>query len=159
MIQFLQNLQKREQLLISIFFLLLLTVVIPLKIIKPIIEKKESLNNRIKHLEWSLTEIKHLKKINSSSNASEIEITASDSLVVIVDRMLRKYDILTSLQRSQPIENNEIRIDLTDVSFNKLIVFLSELKSNFNLDVKSANFTDSQFNESGFVNASISLIY
>ena len=159
MIQFLQNLQKREQLLISIFFLLLITVVIPLKIIKPIIEKKESLNNRIKHLEWSLTEIKHLKKINSSSNASEIEITASDSLVVIVDRMLRKYDILTSLQRSQPIENNEIRIDLTDVSFNKLIVFLSELKSNFNLDVKSANFTDSQFNESGFVNASISLIY
>ena len=159
MIQFLQNLQKREQLLISIFFLLLITVVIPLKIIKPIIEKKESLNNRIKHLEWSLTEIKHLKKINSSSNASEIEITASDSLVVIVDRMLRKYDILSSLQRSQPIENNEIRIDLTDVSFNKLIVFLSELKSNFNLDVKSANFTDSQFNESGFVNASISLIY
>ena len=159
MIQFLQNLQKREQLLISIFFLLLITVVIPLKIIKPIIEKKESLNNRINHLEWSLTEIKHLKKINSSSNASEIKITVSDSLVVIVDRMLRKYDILSSLQRSQPIENNEIRIDLTDVSFNKLIIFLSELKSNFNLDVKSANFTDSQFNESGFVNASISLIY
>ena len=159
MIQFLQNLQKREQLLISIFFLLLITVVIPLKIIKPIIEKKESLNNRINHLEWSLTEIKHLKKINSSSNASEIKITVSDSLVVIVDRMLRKHDILSSLQRSQPIENNEIRIDLTDVSFNKLIIFLSELKSNFNLDVKSANFTDSQFNESGFVNASISLIY
>ena len=106
-----------------------------------------------------MTEIKHLKKINSSSNASEIEITASDSLVVIVDRMLRKYDILSSLQRSQPIESNEIRIDLKDVSFNKLIIFLSELKSNFNLDVKSANFTDSQFNESGYVNASISLIY
>ena len=159
MIQFLQNLQKREQLLVLIFFFLLITLVIPLKIIKPIIEKKESLNNRINHLEWSLTEIKHLKKINSSSNASEIEITASDSLVVIVDRMLRKYDILSSLQRSQPIESNEIRIDLTDVSFNKLIMFLSELKSNFNLDVKSANFTDSQFNESGFVNASISLIY
>ena len=159
MIQFLQNLQKREQLLVSIFFFLTITLVIPLKIIKPIIEKKESLNNRINHLEWSLTEIKHLKKINSSSNASEIKITVSDSLVVIVDRMLRKYDILSSLQRSQPIENNEIRIDLTDVSFNKLIMFLSELKSNFNLDVKSANFTDSQFNESGFVNASISLIY
>lgn len=159
MIQFLQNLQKREQLLVLIFFFLLITLVIPLKIIKPIIEKKESLNNRINHLEWSLTEIKHLKKINSSSNASEIEITASDSLVVIVDRMLRKYDILSSLQRSQPIESNEIRIDLTDVSFNKLIIFLSELKSNFNLDVKSANFTDSQFNESGYVNASISLIY
>ena len=159
MIQFLQNLQKREQLLVSIFFFLIITLVIPLKIIKPIIEKKESLNNRINHLEWSLTEIKHLKKINSSSNASEIKITVSDSLVVIVDRMLRKYDILSSLQRSQPIENNESRIDLTDVSFNKLIIFLSELKSNFNLDVKSANFTDSQFNESGFVNASISLIY
>ena len=159
MIQFLQNLQKREQLLVSIFFFLIITLVIPLKIIKPIIEKKESLNNRINHLEWSLTEIKHLKKINSSSNASEIEITASDSLVVIVDRMLRKYDILSSLQRSQPIESNEIRIDLKDVSFNKLIIFLSELKSNFNLDVKSANFTDSQFNESGYVNASISLIY
>ena len=159
MIQFLQNLQKREQLLVLIFFFLLITLVIPLKIIKPIIEKKESLNNRINHLEWSLTEIKHLKKINSSSNASEIEITASDSLVVIVDRMLRKYDILSSLQRSQPIESNEIRIDLKDVSFNKLIIFLSELKSNFNLDVKSANFTDSQFNESGYVNASISLIY
>ena len=159
MIQFFQNLQKREQLLVSIFFFLIITLVIPLKIIKPIIEKKESLNNRINHLEWSLTEIKHLKKINLSSNASEIKITVSDSLVVIVDRMLRKYDILSSLQRSQPIENNEIRIDLTDVSFNKLIIFLSELKSNFNLDVKSANFTDSQFNESGFVNASISLIY
>ena len=118
MIQFLQNLQKREQLLVSIFFFLIITLVIPLKIIKPIIEKKESLNNRINHLEWSLTEIKHLKKINSSSNASEIKITVSDSLVVIVDRMLRKYDILSSLQRSQPIENNEIRIDLTDVSFN-----------------------------------------
>ena len=159
MIQFLQNLQKREQLLVSIFFFSIITLVIPLKIIKQIKKKKESLNNRINHLEWSLTEIKHLKKINSSSNASEIKITVSDSLVVIVDRMLRKYEILSSLQRSQPIENNEIRIDLTDVSFNKLIIFLSELKSNFNLDVKSANFTDSQFNESGFVNASISLIY
>ena len=62
MFQFLQNLQKREQLLIAIFFFLIITLVLPLKIIQPIIEKKESLNNRINHLEWSLTEIKHLKK-------------------------------------------------------------------------------------------------
>ena len=64
-----RQLQKREKILILILFAVLITLVIPIYIVNPFIETQQNLKKRIAELEWSIVEIKHLKKIRS--NASE----------------------------------------------------------------------------------------
>ena len=86
------------------------------------------------------------------------------SLVVIVDISLRKYNLYQSLQRSLPNGNDNIRVELQEASFNDLILWIEELDSMYNLKVVSANFSSANFSQSsneeyGFVNTSLTLEY
>ncbi len=135
-----------------------MTVVTPFYVINPFIEKQQNLKKRIAELEWSIVEIKHLKKIRSSlSNNLPIKQN-SESMVVIVDRVLTENNILSTLQRSQPTGENQIRLDLENVLFNALIQSLVQFSNQYNIDIDDANISESQINSSGFVNATITLI-
>jgi len=153
-----RQLQKREKILILILLILLMTVVTPIYVINPFIEKQQNLKKRIAELEWSIVEIKHLKKIRSSvSNNLPIKQN-SESMVVIVDRVLTENNMLSTLQRSQPTGENQIRLDLENVLFNALIQSLVQFSNQYNIDTGDANISESQTNSPGFVNATITLI-
>ena len=153
-----RQLQKREKILILILSIILMTLVTPIYVINPFIKKQQNLKKRIAELEWSIVEIKHLKKIRSSvSNNLPIKQN-SESMVVIVDRVLTENNMLSTLQRSQPTGENQIRIDLEDVLFNDLIQSLVQFSNQYNIDIGDANISESQINSPGFVNATITLI-
>ena len=153
-----RQLQKREKILILILLIVLMTLVTPIYVINPFIAKQQNLKKRIAELEWSIVEIKHLKKIKSSlSNNLPIKQN-SESMVIIVDRVLTENNILSTLQRSQPTGENQIRIDLEDVLFNDLIQSLVQFSNQYNIDIGDANISKSQINSPGFVNATITLI-
>ncbi len=79
-------------------------------------------------------------------------------MVVIVDRVLRENNMLSTLQRSQPTGENQIRLDLENVLFNTLIQSLVQFSNQYNIDISDANISESQINSPGFVNATITLI-
>jgi len=153
-----RQLQKREKILILILFALLITLVTPIYIVNPFIEKQQNLKKRIAELEWSIVEIKHLKKIRSNASENLPIKQNSESMVVIVDRVLRENNMLSTLQRSQPTGENQIRLDLENVLFNTLIQSLVQFSNQYNIDIADANISESQTNSPGFVNASITLI-
>ena len=153
-----KQLQKREKILILILCAFLITVVTPIYIVNPTIEKQQNLKKRIAELEWSIVEIKHLKKIRSNSPNNLAIKQNSESMVVIVDRVLRENNMLSTLQRSQPTGKNQIRLDLENVLFNALIQSLVQFSNQYNIDIADANISESQANSPGFVNATITLI-
>ena len=153
-----RQLQKREKILILILFAVLITLVTPIYIVNPFIEKQQNLKKRIAELEWSIVEIKHLKKIRSNSSENLPIKQNSESMVVIVDRVLRENNMLSTLQRSQPTGENQIRLDLENVLFNTLIQSLVQFSNQYNIDISDANISESQINSPGFVNATITLI-
>ena len=154
----LRQLQKREKILILILFAVLITLVTPIYIVNPFIEKQQNLKKRIAELEWSIVEIKHLKKIRSNASENLLIKQNSESMVVIVDRVLRENNMLSTLQRSQPTGENQIRLDLENVLFNTLIQSLVQFNNQYNIDIGGANISESQTNSPGFVNATITLI-
>ena len=153
-----RQLQKREKILILILFAVLITLVTPIYIVNPFIEKQQNLKKRIAELEWSIVEIKHLKKIRSNASENLLIKQNSESMVVIVDRVLRENNMLSTLQRSQPTGENQIRLDLENVLFNTLIQSLVQFSNQYNIDISDANISESQINSPGFVNATITLI-
>lgn len=157
--KWLKSLQTRERIALAVGIIFILVLVIPFYIWKPLSTKINFLEARVKQLEWSMVEIKYLKKNKSQINLNLQEtIDTSESLVILIDRSLRKFNILPALQRSQPIDDNRIRIDLNNVAFNKIIQCLDELNKNYNLDVESANLSIPQSGKPGTVNASFTLI-
>ena len=152
-----RQLQKREKILILILFAVLITLVTPIYIVNPFIEKQQNLKKRIAELEWSIVEIKHLKKIRSNASENLLIKQNSESMVVIVDRVLRENNMLSTLQRSQPTGENQIRLDLENVLFNTLIQSLVQFSNQYNIDISDANISESQINSPGFVNATITL--
>ena len=153
-----RQLQKREKILILILLIVLTTIVTPIYVINPFVEKQQNLKKRIAELEWSIVEIKHLKKIRSSLSNNLPINKNSESMVVIVDRVLTENNILSALQRSQPTGENQIRLDLENVLFNALIQSLVQFSNQYNIDIGDANISESQINSPGFVNATITLI-
>ena len=153
-----RQLQKREKILILILFAVLITLVTPIYIVNPFIQKQQNLKKRIAELEWSIVEIKHLKKIRSNASENLLIKQNSESMVVIVDRVLRENNMLSTLQRSQPTGENQIRLDLENVLFNTLIQSLVQFSNQYNIDISDANISESQINSPGFVNATITLI-
>jgi len=153
-----RQLQKREKILLLILFAVLITLVTPIYIVNPFIEKQQNLKKRIAELEWSIVEIKHLKKIRSNASEDLFIKQNSESMVVIVDRVLRENNMLSTLQRSQPTGENQIRLDLENVLFNTLIQSLVQFSNQYNIDISDANISESQINSPGFVNATITLI-
>jgi len=153
-----KSLQSREQIALTAGIAFIVVLALSFFVWKPLATKLDYLETRISQLEWSLIEIKYLKKSKGQIkyNLHEIE-SNNESLVILIDQSLRKFDILSTLQRSQPIDDNRIRIDLNGVDFNKIIQCLDELKNNHNLDVESANLSVPQSGVPGIVNASITL--
>tara|TARA_B100000959_G_C14910855_1_gene595047 strand:- start:622 stop:1107 length:486 start_codon:yes stop_codon:yes gene_type:complete len=154
-----KSLQTRERIALAVGVIFILILVLPFYVWKPLTTKLNFLETRIKQLEWSMVEIKYLKKNKGQINLNlQKTVDVNESLVVLIDKSLRKFNILSALQRSQPIDDNRIRIDLNNVAFNKIIQCLDELKKNHNLNVESANLSIPQSGNPGIVNASFTLI-
>ena len=158
MIKKLESLQQRELILLTIGSFTLLSFLIYIFIWKPFSTAIISSEIKIKQLEWSLVEIKYIQNINRADNKKSTQIISNEPLVVIIDSVLRKYNLYENLQRSQPIGDNSIRVELNNAKFNDLIACLGELKNSFNMHADTINISLTQVNQGGIVNASITML-
>lgn len=158
MIKQLESLKQREIILLAGGGAILLLILMYLFIWKPLVLESVSIENKIKQLEWSLVEIKYLQEIKPNNVQNTSQQQNNEPLVVVIDGVLRKYNLYNNLQRSQPIGENSIRIELNETKFNDLIASLDELQNNYNMNVDTVNISLAQTNQDGAINASITLI-
>ena len=158
MIKQIQELQQRELLLLIISGIFLILISIYIFIWEPLNQRNQLTQTKIKQYEWSLVELKYLEQLNQGADEVDTTIIGADQpLVVVIDIVLRKYNLYENLQRSQPIGNNTIRIEINEGNFNNIILSLNELESVYNLSVDMANISALQNNINGKVDASITL--
>ena len=158
MIKQIQELQQRELLLLLISGIFLILISIYIFIWEPLNQQNQLTQTKIKQYEWSLVELKYLEQLNQGADEVKApNIGADQPLVVVIDIVLRKYNLYENLQRSQPIGNNTIRIEINEGNFNNIILSLNELESVYNLSVDMANISALQNNINGKVDASITL--
>lgn len=158
MIKQIQELQQRELLLLLISGIFLILISIYMFIWEPLKQQNQLTQTKIKQYEWSLVELKYLEQLNQGADEVDTTIIGADQpLVVVIDIVLRKYNLYENLQRSQPIGNNTIRIEINEGNFNNIILSLNELESVYNLSVNMANISALQNNINGKVDASITL--
>ncbi|MBT7276671.1 MAG: type II secretion system protein GspM [Woeseiaceae bacterium] len=158
MIKQIQELQQRELLLLIISGIFLILISIYIFIWEPLNQRNQLTQTKIKQYEWSLVELKYLEQLNQGADEVKApNIGADQPLVVVIDIVLRKYNLYENLQRSQPIGDNTIRIEINEGNFNNIILSLNELESVYNLSVDMANISALQNNINGKVDASITL--
>ena len=158
MIKQIQELQQRELLLLLISGIFLILISIYIFIWEPLNQQNQLTQTKIKQYEWSLVELKYLEQLNQGADEVDTTIIGADQpLVVVIDIVLRKYNLYENLQRSQPIGDNTIRIEINEGNFNNIILSLNELESVYNLSVNMANISALQNNINGKVDASITL--
>ena len=158
MIKQIQELQQRELLLLLMSGIFLILISIYMFIWEPLNQQNQLTQTKIKQYEWSLVELKYLEQLNQGADEVDTTIIGADQpLVVVIDIVLRKYNLYENLQRSQPIGDNTIRIEINEGNFNNIILSLNELESVYNLSVDMANISALQNNINGKVDASITL--
>lgn len=81
----------------------------------------------------------------------------NESLVVIVDNTLRQRGLYNSLQRSQPIAQNGIRVEFENAAFDDLVLWLGDLGQSYGLHLQSGSFSRNTAGTAGRVNATVTV--
>jgi general secretion pathway protein M len=124
----------------------------------PLEESERDLSARIGNWQSSLSELRPLRGRLQAGGNQPLAANPDQSLVVIVDNTLRSRNLYSALQRSNPTNNNDgIRVDLENVAFDDLVLWIGEMGSQYGLQVQTATFTRSQGNDRGRVSASVTL--
>ena len=68
---------------------------------EPLNQQNQLTQTKIKQYEWSLVELKYLEQLNQGADEVDTTIIGADQpLVVVIDIVLRKYNLYENLQRS-----------------------------------------------------------
>lgn len=127
---------------------------------KPVILGKEQLVNSVDMQQRVLTQLQQLKgRVNApSAGQAEQNVNRNQSLVVVVDTTLRANGLYQSLKRSQPNNGSSgIRVELENVAFDSLVVWLGQLGAQYDLQVQSGSFSMPVNAEPGRVNSTLVL--
>lgn len=153
-----ESLGQRERLFVVAAAAVLVLAIFYLALWLPLDRGRTDLAKSVATWRGSIADLRLLKGDLRSANLNQSETSGLDqSLVVIVDETLRDHDLYTSLQRSQPTGSNGIRVELENVAFDELVLWLGDLSSRYALQVEAASFNASSRAKDGRVNSTVTL--
>ena len=153
-----ETLQPREQVSVLVAAVFVVFAILYFAIWTPLTSSQSSLSSSVVTWERALAELRPLKTAVRATGASTAPVAgAGQSLVVIVDTTLNKYNLSSSLQRSQPTGPNGIRVEFEEAAFDDLVRWLGGISSSYGMQVQSGNFSVSSQRIPGRVNASLTL--
>ena len=153
-----QSLQARERVFVAAAAVFIVFAVYWFALWLPLDRGEKDLSARIDNWQSSLTELRPLRgRLQGEGSSTAINTSQNKSLVVIVDDTLRGRNLYSALQRSQPTNNNGIRVEFENVAFDDLVLWLGDLGAQYGLHVQAASFSQSTSSNPGRVNASLTL--
>jgi len=152
-----EQLEQRERLLVAVAGALMILALLVLLIIRPISTQTSRGRELVEDKRALLSELGQVaQRIGPQGGAtSPINMTNTDSLVVVVDQTTRSTGLATYLKRNQPDGANSIRLRFENAPFDTIVEWLAELQSKFNMSATSANIDMAA--EPGRVNCNLTL--
>ena len=153
----LESLEPRERLFVSIGAAIVAIALLWGLIWAPLDRGHRELQQRVSTWERSLADIRPLASMPQPQSGSRPASTAggAQSPVVIVDSTLRSHG-LGQPKRSQPTPNG-IRVEFENVAFDKLVVWLGDLSSQYGMEVQAGSLSAATSESPGRINASLTL--
>lgn len=153
-----ESLDDRERMLVAAAAVVLVIGIFYLAIWMPLERGRQNLAADVALWRESLTELRALQgRSGPAEPARTAPADANRSLVVIIDNTLREHALYSALQRSQPGQNSDIRVELRDAPFDDLVLWLGDLSARYGLQVQSASFLSASEQNDGRVNSTLTL--
>jgi general secretion pathway protein M len=157
--EWLDELEPRERFMVSLAAVFVVFAVFYFGLWKPVILGKQTLATSVETQQRVLAQLQQLKgRVQAPEDGQAAAVLdRNESLVVVVDTTLRTNGLYQSLKRSQPTSTNGIRVELENVAFDKLVVWLGQLGNNYDLQVQTGSFSKPVNAEPGRVNSTLIL--
>ncbi|MDZ7643655.1 MAG: type II secretion system protein M [Woeseiaceae bacterium] len=152
-----EGLESRERMFVAAAGVCIVFAIYWFGLWMPLERGERELSASIEDWQTSLAELRPLKGRIDSRTAASAATRQNQSLVVIVDNTLRARAMLGSMQRSQPTNDNGIRVEFENVAFDELVLWLGDLGTQFGLHVQTASFSRASGSAPGRINASLTL--
>ena len=157
--EWLEDLQPREKVVVSAGAVCIVFAMIYFFMWQPYVSGKKQLTSSIETQQRVLAQLQQLKGRVSAPGSGQPAPVANrnESLVVVVDTTLRANGLYQSLKRSQPAGDNGIRVELENVAFDSLVLWLGDVGSQYDLQVQTGSFSVPVNAEPGRVNSTLIL--
>ena len=151
-----ESLQARERKFVILAVLAVAFSIAYFGIWRPLDRHHSQLESNVQMWKSAVADLRPLKSQlqNASSRAPAGQ---NESLVVIVDNTLRQRGLYSSLQRSQPVAQNGIRVEFENAAFDDLVLWLGDLGGSYGLHLQSGSFSQNTAGTAGRVNATVTL--
>ena len=152
-----EQLEQRERLLVMIAGVLVIFAMLVVLIIRPISGQTSRGLEIVDEKRALLAELGQVaRRIGPQrGGTSAVNITNTDSLVVVVDQTTRSTGLATYLKRNQPDGADSIRLRFENAPFDTIVEWLAELQLNFGMSATSENIDMTA--EPGRVNCNFTL--
>ncbi len=152
--QWFEDLQDRERLMVSLGAVVV-SFTLLFMMTQPLFRATEQARQRLAEKSRDLSMLKNARSEVQRLGGTRVA-SASQPLVVIIDRSSSKARLSPFLKRNQPEGDSAIRVTFEGAPFNYIVDFLVDLQTGHGLALSSATLNRSQVD--GTINASLTLV-
>jgi general secretion pathway protein M len=153
------NLEGREQVFVLVGGVVVIVALIYAFLWVPLDRNHSRAASSVHNWERSLAELGPLRSLAASGQQTTPQNTSSaqQAPIIIVDQTLRSRGLQQYRRRSQPTSNNGIRVELENVAFDELVLWLGDLSDQHGMHVQAGSLSAQSQSGPGRVNASLTL--
>ena len=151
-----ESLQAREKKFVIAAFIAVAFAILYLGIWRPLDRNHRQLETSVQTWRSAIADLRPLRS-QLQSSSPRATTNRNESLVVIVDNTLRQRGLYSSLQRSQPVAQNGIRVEFENAAFDDLVLWLGDLGQSYGLHLQSGSFSRNTAGTAGRVNATVTV--
>lgn len=153
------NLESREQVFVLAGGVFVILALIYYIFWAPLDKRHMQISTSVQNWERSLAELGPLRGLLAAGNASPTGGTSNSQQapIIIVSQTLQSRGLEQFRRRSQPTTGNGVRVELENVAFDELIIWLGDLSDNYGMNVQAGSLSRVADAGPGRVNASLTL--
>jgi len=153
------NLEAREQVFVLVGAVFVVLALIYFVLWAPLDKRHTQVSSSVQNWERSLAELGPLRGLLASGSASPAAGAANNQQapIIIVSQTLQSRGLEQYRRRSQPTTGNGVRVELENVAFDELVIWLGELSDTYGMNVQAGSLSRVADAGPGRINASLTL--
>lgn len=153
------NLEAREQVFVLAGAVFVAIALIYFMLWTPLDKRHAQVSNSVQNWERSLAELGPLRGLIASggTNPQPGGVNSQQAPIIIVSQTLQSRGLEQYRRRSQPTTGNGVRVELENVAFDELVVWLGDLSDNYGMNVQAGSLSRVSDAGPGRINASLTL--
>jgi len=153
------NLEAREQVFVLVGAVFVVIALIYYVLWAPLDKRHTQVSTSVQNWERSLAELGPLSSLIATGASSPTAGVANSQQapIIIVSQTLQSRGLEQYRRRSQPTTSNGVRVELENVAFDELVLWLGDLTDNYGMNVQAGSLSRISDAGPGRINASLTL--